>query len=196
MLCSPPSERGQTESTRRELRKAVQAERDLISELSQGDGQYRVHDSCAPYLTALERYRGAYAPVDQRMMKEWESTRSRLLRLRDVARTHLWPQLHGEWLPRLDAEGAAYLPKLNRLVQKAVREARFQRYLNTDSTIGWGLVPTVSAIGATFGHRLGLDPVVPAVASSVAGVAAANRFADARAQRGELRIFYEKALRS
>lgn len=124
------------------------------------------------YHRALQSTKGVYAPIDQQLLADYKRNIGRLEDLRSHAETHLWKDLHSEWLPKLE-ENSAFLEEFRLLLRDALMQARFDPYLEAVSNfliafaglaVGSVAGPTVGAATATglaLAHKRRRDVVKP-----------------------------------
>ena len=72
--------------------------------------------------------------MNKQFVKSYKDRIDDLERLRDIAAETLWPQLHREWLPRLEEE-PAFLEEFKLLIRDAVRANHFDPYLEWGTNI-------------------------------------------------------------
>ena len=105
----------------------------------------------ASYLAELRPHADVYGPIDSRLKADFVRNIGNLERLRAEAEIHLWPHLHGEWIPRLERE-PKFEKEFNRLLSNALRKARFGNLLGRSTQIamvgvGAGLAPAMNHVG-------------------------------------------------
>ena len=121
------------------------------------------------YTRALVPTRSVYQPINEQLRKDYAKGVDKLLHLRDVASKHLWPDLHGEWLPRLEDDPAFY-PELTRLVRDAVMTSRFDPFL--DDITRLAIIGVSTAVGSAVylgATLLGADPLAGTPLATAAG---------------------------
>ncbi len=110
----------------------------------------------AEYHTALQGTRSVYEAIDKQLLADFRRHIGKLQDLRALAETHIWKDLHGEWLPKLERE-PAFLPRFKLLLRDALMQARFDPLLEHLSTIGIALagLATGSSLGPAIGVAIG-----------------------------------------
>jgi len=112
----------------------------LIASLIAGDLSQR------DYHKALHPTRKVYEPINRQLLAEYELNIDGILRLRDLAEKNLWPSLHGEWLPRLEAD-PSFLPKFKALLRDALLQARFDPLLKFLTKCTFELANLIPVVG-------------------------------------------------
>ena len=163
-LCRPPGTGVPLASRLKQKRVEQQIEKPMIPRLLAGLlSQEEYHDELKPNNLV-------YKPISAQLSGDYERNIDRLERLRNAAERHLWKDLHGEWLPRLE-EDPAFLPEFKNLIRYALARAAFDPYL------GW--ITDLAIMGVNVGIKAGVDlslaaaGVGPAVASDVGSAAGA-----------------------
>jgi len=138
--------------------------------------------------------REVYEPINAQLWAIYIRNIDTMERLRDLARLHLWPQLHNEWLPALGAD-PMYLPTFQSLLANAVQRSRFDPFLQFITDVA---IITVSAgAGSAAGAVAGGDPVTGAIAGAVTGGAVKRAFdlthEKMRKSSESLAVFVQKA---
>ena len=169
-----------------------QIEASLIPDLLLGTGPNEGLDGYAAHVAALEPHLHAYKPVNDAMSASWESTRQELRMIRNIAKTHLWPKLHGEMLPRLQLEGGSYGEKFEKDLRAAVLQSPISSFLNSDSSVMFSFIASASALATTDAviadyHEIPI--AAAAAAATTAGFAAQRAMEEARLNIGNLRTF-------
>jgi hypothetical protein len=136
-----------------------------------GDAEFAGPEGFLPYFEILRSHADAYVPINEQILADWGASRTRLLRLRDVAQEHLWPNLHNDWLPALTSgsmTGADFEHRINR----AVRTSPFDRFLDSRpiQTV-FGVIPAAIGVAITATGAAG------AVAAGLEGIQAAGAVA-------------------
>lgn len=172
----------------------AKVETPFIRDLQAGEGDFAGGRGYEPYILNVATERPAYQDVDTPLLADWEQNYTRLLRLRDVASTHLWPKLHGDWLPALLREEPEALADFPRYVKAALISRPFANLLNLNTrqvftVIAGGLgatalwAPAIQLIAATFGVGSGV------VAALIGERPIAQNV-------GPLAVFYQEAFRA
>ncbi len=192
-LCRPPG-KGVSEKELRDQKEIEQTvEKPLIPYLLAGKLPQQ------EYLGALVPYAKSYAPINQQLKREYAENLDRLERLRELAKKHLWPELHEEWLPQLE-EDEHFLPKFEIQLRDALLRARLDPYLenltDTAITVVSGLTGfAVGKIMRDFGQ-----PLESSAATAATVGAGMKQSLDAihkrsRNKTNNLTLFYQKAFR-
>jgi hypothetical protein len=106
----------------------------MIPQLLAGDGEFAGAEGFEPYLARLAVVKDAYAQTNEQLHADWKASRENLFRLREAASKHLWPDLHGYWLPRLATQDAAAGKDFDRWVRGAEQLAPIAKYLDSKPT--------------------------------------------------------------
>lgn len=169
-----------------------------IPDLLAGDGKFAGPHGYAAYHAILEDHKGAYAASDEIMAAEWKTSKARLLKLRELAATYLWPQLHGQWLPELRRNPAEFLPEFDRILKEALRGPHLAPLLNLQTELA------VTFFGSAFAYIADLVRASGGSSSSPASLLALGAavslalhapLRDESKQIGPLAMFYQKARR-
>ena len=190
-LCRPPGTGLPRElAAQQQVEQTVQ--KPLIPSLLAGELSHK------DYLAALTPTAQVYKPIDEQLLRDYKANIDNLQRVKDEAEKHIWPLLHGEWLPRLEVEpGFAY--KIGELVDVAVQNAGLAPYLkfvtnwgvNAISFLG-GTLAEVGLQGAGGGYVLG--------GSFLAGGVLNNRLQKERDEKAfkahQLTLFYQSLISS
>lgn len=200
LLCQRPG----TGVNPREVQRQSMVQRDvegpMIPSLLAGDGNFTGATGYEPYLDALKDYRDVYEPINTQLMSDWRQNSWKLDRLRQEASRHLWPQLHGEWLPRLLAE-PSFAEELPKLLQKSMRRSVFGELLSLPSYFVFGVtVPTAGLLTKVLAELAQLPGRPADFVSLVGSGVAAAAVASAKAMHDRksvscdpLALFYQKA---
>ncbi|CAN5889860.1 MAG: hypothetical protein USCGTAYLOR_01916 [Chromatiales bacterium USCg_Taylor] len=155
------------------------------------------------YHAKLRNHDKAYMPVNEKLIRGWRENRANLKDLRAYAKETIWPKLHNDWLPRAERD-PSFLPQLRKLVQRAVRRAKFPFI---DRSTDWGVRIVSGIAGGAAGIGLNaagvqvhpdITPLVPAITALLAeapGELMVSAIKRRRAASEELRLFYQRALR-
>lgn len=190
-LCRPFGE-GLSAEVVAKWRLAQRAETEMIPELLAGEGPFAGRRGYLAYFEALQQYRLAYEPIEQAVAEDWRRTRPILEALRQRAEKHLWPQLHGEWLPRLQAQDPEFIEEFPRLLRRGILFSPVAELLNVDTQV----VVAVAGGGALgVAHLSGLDGETGGSIATVLGGAALAAHKKARSDFGPLALFYQRARR-
>lgn len=136
-------------------------------------------------------------PISQQLKRDYDDNIGPLLRLRDLARKELWPDLHGSWLPQLNAR-PEFLPEFKRRIAYALKRTKWDPYLKwrTDIAINTAslVVGGATVAGAT---AAGADPLLAVPAGAAAGgavkIVGDGLSALPRSKSETLTLFYQKA---
>lgn len=195
-VCRPPGTGVSGSAIQSQQQLVRQLESVLMPDMLLMEGVFEGSDGYAPYIEALAPHRVAYQPINDQLESDWRENRPRLLELRRLAQKYLWPSLHNEWLPRLEAEGASYINEFARQLSRAVRESRFASLLNCDTTLALGVIlATTTGLGIAGHDYLGLPEALSVPLAMIGGAAATYGIETTKSQRGSLRTFYQRANR-
>lgn len=159
-LCDPPGTDLPAEVMEQQRQAEQKVQRPLIPALLSGAlSQQEYHREVATT-------REVYAPVNEQLWESYKRNRDTLERLRDVAKLHLWPQLHNEWLPELD-RNPDFLTEFQSLVSAALRRSRFDPYLRWTTDVAF--ITLGGTVGATAATLAGGDPITSGIIGSAAG---------------------------
>jgi hypothetical protein len=179
-----------------EQQRAVQrdVEGPMITNLIAGDDRFAGDAGYLPYFEALDPHRTVYDPVNRQLKDDWEANRDRLLRVRDVAEKHLWPQLHGDWIPRLLEGDPRFAKRFPTLVSAALRIGPLAQLLSKPA--GY-VVAVTSILSGSIGGALARLAELPegevAAIMAVAGGGSAGLASNKTRPFGNLALFYQKA---
>lgn len=165
----------------------------FICDLQAGEGNFTGPRGFEAYILNVASERSAYMNVDSLLLADWERNISRLLRLRDAAAKHLWPSLHGDWLPALLREDPDAIKNFPRYVKSALRSRHFAKFLNLNTKQVFGIIT------AAFAGVAIRDPSMREMAAYVStGSGAVALFGEGRISPnvGPLAVFYQEAFRS
>lgn len=117
------------------------------------------------YNRALAPTRSVYQAIDKQLKADFDGQIGKLEDLRSLAEAHIWKDLHGDWLPRLEKR-RDFLPKFKYLLRDALAQARWDPYLEylTNTVIAVVAIP----VALDFVHIAG------PIAGSIAGIAASK----------------------
>jgi hypothetical protein len=187
-LCDPPGT-GLDDSVlqaQRQLEEHVQ--RPLIPDLLRGAlSQKTYHEAVAG---PGNSYLSVYEPVNRQVLTSYKQNIEALERLRDVAKEHLWPQLHGEWLPTLEQD-SSFLPRFQQLIRDALLRVQFDPFLK------WVTDVSINAIGSII--PLMAEAAVPGTGLPMAGIGVPTSVAFAqhhdriRKESDALTLFLQRA---
>jgi hypothetical protein len=202
-ICSRPGTGIAPDAIARQNEVQRRYEADMIPELLAGEGAFAGANGYEPYFEALMPHRHAYEPINVQLYTNWVANRDRLLALRQIAKRHLWPQLHEEWLPELIANPDS-ASTLSKKVARAIRRSsRMNEFLTMPSQFVFGVTGASGAsIGAVLAQLAQLDLPTATISTLAAGsattaVAAASKaLLDRRnAETRSLALFYQRAIR-
>jgi hypothetical protein len=144
-VCRPPGTDVPVSALQAQRKVEEAVERQMIPELLAGDGVFAGAKGYEPYHVELARYYEVYRPINDQLMSDWRKQESNLFRLRDAAEKHLWPSLHGEWIPELLADPSS-AQKFSRRVQRGLQIAPIAKFLTNQPTriIVGGLTATAA----------------------------------------------------
>lgn len=200
LLCQRPGTGVNAEAVQRQSMVQREVEGPMIPSLLAGDGNFAGANGYEPYLDALRGHREAYEPINSQLRNDWKRNKWKLERLRQEASKHLWPQLHGEWLPRLVAE-PSFAEELPRLLRRSIRRSVFGEFLSMPSSFVFGITAPTAGVLARVLAELANMPGRPADFISLVGtglgaaaVASAKVSYDKKsAERDPLALFYQRA---
>lgn len=187
-LCDPPGTGLAQEILERQRTAEQTVQKPLIPALLAGElAQDEFHR-----LVAVAR--DVYGPINSQLWASYVRNIDSLERLRDLARLHLWPKLHNEWLPAIEAD-PAYLPKFQTLLADAVKRAEFDPFLQFTTDVA--IIAVSGVVGAAAAPLVGGDPTTAGIATA-AIVGAAKRGFDLlhdqlRKGTESLAVFVQKA---
>lgn len=148
------------------------------------------------YHKALLPTAEVYRPINAQILQDYCENIEKLERLRDLAKEHLWKDLHGEWIPALEQD-PSFLPEFCRLLKLALQRADFYPFFDYLTYAILTVAPLVTAYyAADLAKRLGLHE-----GTTAAGLAGATEFMVERIKRpmsktDQLTLFYQKAKRT
>ena len=129
-VCRPPGTGISEEARLRQQHAQETVEAPMIPRLLAGEGAFAGRRGFEPYIRKLEGVKSAYEPANDQLNSDWQKNKTALFRLRDAARRYLWPDLHGEWLPRLADEEDLYAARdFDKWVHSAFRLSPVVNYL-------------------------------------------------------------------
>jgi hypothetical protein len=142
-LCDPPGTGLPQSVVTEQARIEQQVQRPLIPALLEGSlPMAEFHEALAPT-------RSYYEPINQQLWDNYLHNIDRLERLRDIAKIHLWPNLHSEWLPSLESD-PGYLRKFRSRLRDALLRSRYDPYLQ------FGTDLAINAVSLGVGAAAGL----------------------------------------
>ncbi|MER5776235.1 hypothetical protein ABT144_18430 [Streptomyces sp. NPDC002039] len=167
----------------------------FIRDLQAGEGDFEGANGFQPYLRNVATEKAVYQGVDAPLFSDWKNNLDRLLKLREAAEKHLWPNLHGEWLPALLENDPKTFKKFPHYVKDALRYSPIGELLNLTTTQVIGLASAAIGAAATY------DPELQDVAAYVSAGGATAVVIDKIGERrmapnaGPLAVFYQEAFR-
>jgi hypothetical protein len=196
VACRSPATMGS--AFKDQQRVTAEVEAPLIVDLIAGLGEFADPNAgFKPYIEALKPHRAAYEGVNRQMREQWLANRDRLRRLRDVAREHLWPRLHQEWLPCARAGDAKFVRKqLPRLVTGALTVSPFVELLdNTAIKMAVGFAGRAALLTSTHlaAENLGVSTALTEAAALTGTEALARKLGPYWNQAADLGVFYHQA---
>ncbi|SED01248.1 hypothetical protein SAMN05216482_5565 [Streptomyces sp. PAN_FS17] len=197
-VCRPPGTGISDEANRRQRHVQETVESPMIPHLLAGEGEFQGARGFVPYFRKLERHRDAYEATNSQLTSDWRQNKKQLFSLREAADRHLWPDLHGHWLPLInnadsDEELDRAAQEFSRWIRGALTIAPIVKYLtNRPTSIAVGQFGPIglSAALAYAGVPLS-DAAAAGLSTYVAGTAAGyylNRITN-------LALFYQEARR-
>jgi hypothetical protein len=190
--CRPPGSGVSERSRLRERHIQETVEKPMIPQLLAGEGDFQGARGFEPYLQRLAQVKDAYAETNAQLSGDWKTNKGQLFRLRDAASRHLWPDLHGYWLPRLANESDPRAGKeFERWVRSAARLAPIVRYLESGPTriIVGKFGPPALAVALAHAGIPWPDAVASGGAAAL-GASAVKRHFD---QVAHLALFFQEA---
>jgi hypothetical protein len=173
----------------------------MISELLAGDSRFAGAEGFVPYFDELTPHRHSYDPINTQLYTNWRMNRDNLFRLRQAAEKHLWPYLHGEWLPELLANPSA-ATRIARLVDRAIRRSEIGWLLTMATEFILGAISVSVPIvlssmlaemaGPTPSNLIGATGGVAVYTAVKVGQAALDRGCDTTNEK-KLALFYQEA---
>jgi hypothetical protein len=194
VLCSPPGT-GLAAALRVQRQIETEHQAPMIPELLAGDGRFSGPAGYEDYLRRLMPFKAAFDPINQQLLAEWQRNHENLFRLRDAAEKHLWPFLHGEWIPALES-GEASADQFVRLLDQGLKHRRISPFLSQRGRIALIVSATsaggvASAMQALAGSSLGGMPGA-VVAGIAAGIAAGTGLATSELTSGIIQKYYKR----
>jgi hypothetical protein len=196
-VCRPPGSCVSEEERAGQRRIEQDIERPMIPDLLSGEGPFSGPKGFEPYLEALMPYRKHYQPVNDQLFTDWTTNETALLHLRDKAEKHLWPMLHGEWLPAV-YEDPSFVAEFPRLVRRAMQMRPLVELLENRSTrLLLGALPTFATWAGLqlAGHAAGLSETIASELATVVTAAGAGAVATRKHPALKLALFYQDARR-
>ncbi|MEU0344142.1 MULTISPECIES: hypothetical protein [Streptomyces] len=138
-VCRPPGTGISEEANRRQRHVQETVESPMIPRLLTGEGKFRGARGFEPYFRKLERYKYAYEAANDQLTSDWLQNKQQLFALREAASRHLWPELHGYWLPLIrnaksDEELDRVAREFSRWIRGALTLAPLVKYLASRPT--------------------------------------------------------------
>jgi hypothetical protein len=196
--CRPPGTGISEEAKHRQRHIQETVESPMIPHLLAGEGEFQGARGFVPYFRKLERHRDAYEAVNEQLTSDWQQNKKQLFALREAAGRHLWPDLHGHWLPLIkDANSGAELDRaaqeFSRWIRGALTLAPIVKYLtNRPTSIAVGQLGPVGLSAALAYAGLPLsDAAAAGLITYAAGTAAGNYLNRVT----NLALFYQEARR-
>lgn len=197
-LCRPPGTGLRLEDldAQRHVQKNIEAP--MIADLLAGEHEFAGSTGFVPYLERLEPWRSAYEPVNRQLRSDYLREIDRLQRLREVAAKRLWPDLHGEWLPRVESGDRLFAEKqLPRLIRRALKLESLSSLLDSRvSRIAIAAMRSVPVGAATYyaNTKLGVSHPWDVLDTTTAvGWASQVPMAPERLQTVRVGLFYHEA---
>ncbi|MEU6248381.1 hypothetical protein [Glycomyces sp. NPDC047010] len=190
-LLSPPSSWDAT-AVAQQNRVKREVETPYIQEMLAGTGQFSGPRGFAPYIRNAARERAAYQAIDLPLLADWQRNLPTLLRLREVASKHLWPKLHGDWIPALMRGDHEALRDYPRYINSALMARHFAGLLNLSTNQVLSIITAgISVIAA---HNPSLSEAATYLAAGATLLAIPKR-SDTTPRSAALAIFYQEAAR-
>ena len=200
ILNSPGTFLSETEK-RKQAAVMQNVEKKYINSLMSGDDEFSGDEGYLNYVEKLIPHKNAYAPTDKIMINEWESRRDIILRIRDAAEKHLWPDLHSEWLPRLSREGVSYAIDFEKRIRSALRSRKLAKYLDQRSNWIWGIGSGLTVGSLLIAEMANIDlsklemGALAVVSNTIAKAGGEKLFQKYKKDIAPLALFYESALK-
>jgi len=204
-ICRKPG-LGLTEEERKKCEEVKRMEAEMIPDLLAGEGPFSGPRGYEAYHRELRQYRPVYEAADEILVADWKESKGRLCTLRKLADKHLWPDLHGFWLPELTKEQKDEDKKRSfRGFEEWINHAQFwkhfTKYLDMDTrfvlAMGTSVGFLLSGLMQALSPEQGRSSAPFIMATSVAGSAvAAQRLGNAKEHCGQLAMFYHKATKA
>ncbi len=176
-------------------RAKARVETPYIRDLQAGEGEFVGPQGYVPYIQRVATERTAYAPINESLLRDWRKNYARLSRVREAASKHLWPKLHGEWLPALLNDEPDAVREFPQWIGRALMQRPLANLFN---------LPTAQVYCASLGV-LGAAAVIqkqlsPAELAEIATLGSAGlAFFLKRPlapQSGPLAVFYQQAFKT
>jgi hypothetical protein len=193
-LCNTPGTGVPEEARLAQKRVEERVQRPMIPDLLSGRlSQQDYHEALVPTAEF-------YVPINKQILQDYWENIGKLESIRDLAKEHLWKDLHGDWIPRLEQEGQSFQSEFNRLLNVALLRTDFPSYLEQVTNIAFVVAPIAagSATG-TLASLGGLDPSSAATAAALvtgATTSALDGIKNITRKSDQLTLFYQRALRS
>lgn len=190
-VCRPPGTGVSPSAVARQTEVTASVEKPMIPDLLAGEGEFAGERGFEPYFRRLEPYRDAYEPTNEQLRNDWRASKDDLLRLRDAAARHLWPELHHHWLPRLRSGDATASREFERWISSALRLRAISRFVSARPTrIIVGSFGPSALTAALAAARVPLpEAIVAGGVAALAGSAVSRHLG----RVSELALFYQAA---
>ncbi|MDO8543556.1 MAG: hypothetical protein Q7S40_24205 [Opitutaceae bacterium] len=142
------------------------------------------------YLDALYPHAAVYRPISSQMLEDWENSRKRLNRLRELAEKHVWPDLHGEWLPRLE-EDPAFYGEIGKLIRKATLRAKMGPLL--DQSMRFAIIGAGAVVGLAANAVSG--PLAGVILGALTKESLSEKHKETLKRSDKLTLFYQAVSR-
>ncbi|MFC1591216.1 hypothetical protein ACFL43_01700 [Thermodesulfobacteriota bacterium] len=142
------------------------------------------------YYLKLSERENVYKPVSDQLGKDYRANIGNLERLRDLAKKHLWPELHHDWIPRLD-EDSKFITKFRTLLRDALLSAKFDPYLENFTSLA---INAVSVFAGTATFAVTGSPTGAVLTATSVKSPLENLHKGRRKETENLTVFYQKAL--
>ncbi|MGX1812159.1 hypothetical protein ACWIGI_41145 [Nocardia sp. NPDC055321] len=163
-----------------------------IRNLQAGKGEFVGANGYIPYIQRVKTEREAYTDINDALLDDWKANHTRLIRLREQASVHLWPKLHGEWLPALVAGNSDAIEDFPRWINRALKHKRIAELLNLSTAHIY--YASLAILSSGLALRQQLTPQEVALVVSVgAGALPAVQMLRVEPRFDSLAIFYQKA---
>jgi hypothetical protein len=197
-VCRPPGTGISEEANRRQRYVQETVESPMIPNLLAGEGEFRGAEGFVPYFRKLERYRDAYEATNGQLASDWQQNKRQLFALREAAERHLWPDLHGYWLPLIKATNSdedikRVAQEFSTWIRGALTLAPIVKYLtNRPASI---VVGSFGPVGLTAALTLAGVPLSDAVAAGAITWVAESTAGNYLNRVTNLALFYQEARR-
>lgn len=189
-LCNPPGT-GVSDSARQAQKEVEEnIQKPMIPDLLAGKLSQK------DYMDALLPTAKVYKPIDTQLLNDYQVNIEKLERLRDVAKSYLWKNLHDEWIPELE-QNPKSLAKFERRLRDALARSCFDPFLDYLTVVAIAIISTaVGGISLSLAPLAGLPPeATAAIAGTTTREILSSRYKELRKESEDLTLFFQKAKR-